>query len=130
MLTLPTSQAENSLGKGQSVIRTLTALSKPSAPTAVTAAPVSPAAVLNCPSMSSFLVCLRVACPRAPQCDGCAVVSFTANFDGGEANNYTVQSSPGGVTAVGRSSPITVTGLQNGVSYSVPACLGSACSVS
>lgn len=74
-----------------------------------------------------MLVCLRLpACVPCVQCDGCAVVSFTANFDGGEANNFTVQSSPGGVIAVGHSSPVTVTGLQNGVSYSVrasPACL-------
>ena len=48
-----------------------------------------------------------------------AVVSFTAPaINGGAAiTGYTVTSSPGGVTASGASSPITVTGLTNGTSY-------------
>lgn len=48
-----------------------------------------------------------------------AVVSFTppAN-DGGDAiQRYEVLASPGGIAASGTSSPVTVTGLTNGVSY-------------
>ncbi|WP_211209725.1 beta strand repeat-containing protein [Uliginosibacterium gangwonense] len=46
-------------------------------------------------------------------------VSFTApSFTGGASiTSYTVASSPGGFTATGSSSPITVTGLTNGTAY-------------
>ncbi len=48
-----------------------------------------------------------------------AIVTFTApNFNNGSAiTGYTVTSSPGGITASGSSSPITVTGLTNDVTY-------------
>jgi hypothetical protein len=48
-----------------------------------------------------------------------ATVAFSPPaFDGGaEVTSYTVISSPGGHTASGASSPITVTGLTNGTSY-------------
>ncbi|MCX7512933.1 fibronectin type III domain-containing protein [Frateuria hangzhouensis] len=48
-----------------------------------------------------------------------ATVAFTeADFDGGwPVDGYTVTSSPGGVTANGTASPITVSGLTNGVAY-------------
>jgi hypothetical protein len=48
-----------------------------------------------------------------------AAVSFTApaNNGGAAITSYTVTSSPGGFTATGSSSPITVTGLTNGVAY-------------
>ena len=47
-----------------------------------------------------------------------ASVSFTANADGGLAiTSYTVTAAPGGLTATGTASPITVPGLTNGVSY-------------
>jgi predicted transcriptional regulator len=48
-----------------------------------------------------------------------AIVSFTAPvFDGGAAiTGYTVTSSPSGIIATGLVSPITVTGLTNGVEY-------------
>jgi chitinase len=48
-----------------------------------------------------------------------ATVSFTApNSDGGDPiNSYTVTSTPGGLKATGPVSPITVTGLTTGVSY-------------
>jgi len=48
-----------------------------------------------------------------------ATVSFSAPAsNGGTAViSYTVTSSPGGITATGTSSPITVTGLTNGTSY-------------
>ncbi|MDO9430203.1 MAG: autotransporter domain-containing protein [Phenylobacterium sp.] len=50
-----------------------------------------------------------------------ATISFTAPVSTGGAaiiaSGYTVTASPGGATATGSSSPITVTGLTNGVSY-------------
>lgn len=48
-----------------------------------------------------------------------ATVSFTAPADDGGATitSYTVTSSPGGFTASGSGSPITVTGLTNGTAY-------------
>jgi hypothetical protein len=48
-----------------------------------------------------------------------ASVTFTApsNIGGGAITGYTVTSSPGGFTGTGASSPITVTGLTNGTSY-------------
>ena len=51
--------------------------------------------------------------------NGKATVSFTPpTSDGGSAiTNYTVTSSPGGITKTGASSPITVTGLTNGTAY-------------
>ncbi len=51
--------------------------------------------------------------------DGQAVVSFTAPASDGGAliTGYTVTVSPGGITVSGNSSPITVTGLTNGTSY-------------
>ena len=57
-----------------------------------------------------------VAAVRGP---GEAVVSFLAPVSNGGAaiTSYTVTSSPGGVTATGASSPITITGLTNGTSY-------------
>ncbi|PWF63581.1 hypothetical protein CBX96_09840 [Shewanella sp. BC20] len=52
--------------------------------------------------------------------DAQASVSFTApGFSGGTAiTGYTLVSTPGGITASGASSPITITGLTNGISYS------------
>lgn len=51
--------------------------------------------------------------------NGQATVSFTAPaFTGGAAiTGYTVTSSPGGFTGTGAASPITVSGLTNGTSY-------------
>jgi hypothetical protein len=48
-----------------------------------------------------------------------ATVTFTApaSTGGGTITGYTVTSNPGGLTGTGASSPITVTGLTNGVSY-------------
>jgi hypothetical protein len=48
-----------------------------------------------------------------------ATVTFAEpDFDGGwPVDGYTVTSSPGGITASGAASPITVAGLTNGVSY-------------
>ena len=57
--------------------------------------------------------------PNAAPGDGQATVRFTAPFsDGGSPiTAYTVTSSPGGITATGSASPIAVTGLTNGTSY-------------
>jgi len=52
-----------------------------------------------------------------PYNDGRADVTFTANADGAAATSYTVTSSPGGYTATGSSSPISVTGLQSATLY-------------
>ena len=51
--------------------------------------------------------------------DGQVSIAFTAPADnGGSAiTGYTVTSSPGGITGTGASSPITVTGLDNGTAY-------------
>lgn len=51
--------------------------------------------------------------------NGAATVTFTApTFDGKlPITSYTVTSSPGGFTASGASSPLTVTGLASGTSY-------------
>lgn len=51
--------------------------------------------------------------------NGAATVTFTApTFDGGlPITSYTVTSSPGGFTASGASSPLTVTGLASSTSY-------------
>lgn len=46
-----------------------------------------------------------------------AIVAFTPNPKGGLASSYTVTSSPGGITATGSSSPITVAGLTFGTPY-------------
>lgn len=54
--------------------------------------------------------------------NGAATVSFTSGGDNGSTiTSYTVTSSPGGFTASGASSPLTVTGLQSGVSYTFTA---------
>jgi hypothetical protein len=56
---------------------------------------------------------------RASAGNASATVSFTAPAsDGGSPiTSYTVAASPGGKTAAGSASPITVTGLTNGTSY-------------
>lgn len=50
--------------------------------------------------------------------DGSAVVTFTPGSTGGASVvNYTVTSSPGGLTATSTGPPITVAGLTNGTAY-------------
>jgi hypothetical protein len=50
--------------------------------------------------------------------DGQASVSFTPSVSNGGADvTYTVTSSPDGLTGIGATSPITVTGLTNGTAY-------------
>ena len=46
-----------------------------------------------------------------------AIVTFSPSTTGFPAGSYTVTSSPGGLTATGTSSPITVTGLTAGTAY-------------
>ncbi len=52
-----------------------------------------------------------------PYNNGAATVTFTAGTVGGPASSYTVTSSPGAIKAVGSTSPITLTGLTAGTSY-------------
>jgi hypothetical protein len=73
-------------------------------------------------SSSNSITAITV--PQAPtitsvsEGDQSVVVAFTAGATGGSAiTGYTVTSSPGNITASGSSSPITVTGLTNGTSY-------------
>jgi hypothetical protein len=50
--------------------------------------------------------------------NGQSSVSFVPGPNGGDAINYfTILSTPGGITATGTSSPITITGLTNGTNY-------------
>jgi len=76
-------------------------------------------------SSPTFTVAKAATVPGAPTSvsatrgDGQASVSFAApSSDGGAAiSSYTVTASPGGATASGSGSPITVSGLTNGTSY-------------
>lgn len=73
----------------------------------------------------AFYTCGTVSAPGAPTGvsavagNALAVVSFTppANNGGSAITSYRVTSSPGGITATGTASPITVTGLTNGTTY-------------
>lgn len=55
--------------------------------------------------------------------NGQAIITFNAPSDNGGSTitSYTVTASPGGITASGSTSPITVTGLTNGTAYSFTA---------
>jgi len=56
--------------------------------------------------------------PNASGGNAQATVSFTQPTNGGPpVSSYTVTSAPGGITATGNASPITVTGLTNGTAY-------------
>ncbi|KQX97256.1 hypothetical protein ASD22_08165 [Rhodanobacter sp. Root480] len=73
----------------------------------------------------TYVVHVAAIAPDAPTIgtatagDASAVVSFTppASDGGTPITGYTVTSSPGGITASGVGSPITVTGLTNGTTY-------------
>ncbi len=88
-----TVKATNSVGIGpaSAASTSVTPMTVPVAPTGVTAAPGNARATV------SF---------AAPSSNG-----------GGAITSYTVTSSPGGFTASGAASPLTVTGLTNGTSY-------------
>lgn len=49
--------------------------------------------------------------------NGSATVAFTAAATGGTSTSFTATSTPGGYTASGAGSPLTVTGLQSATSY-------------
>jgi len=70
-----------------------------------------PASALHTPGASTGMI--------ATADNGQATVSFTAPAsNGGSAiTSFTVTSSPGNITATGTASPITVTGLTNGIAY-------------
>jgi hypothetical protein len=69
--------------------------------------PVTPATVPNAPTNVS-----------ATAGNGQATVSFKLPSNGGsQITRYTATSNPGGITASGAGSPITVTGLTNGTTY-------------
>src|ERR1700689_3430681 len=76
-----------------------------------TSNPVTPTAPLTVPGAPTI--------GTATRGNGEATVSFTApaNNGGAAITQYTVTSSPGGITAAGSASPITVTGLTNGTAY-------------
>ncbi len=60
--------------------------------------------------------------PTSNNVSGQISVPFTAGATGGKAiSSYTVTSSPGNITASGASSPIVVSGLTNGTSYTFTA---------
>lgn len=76
------------------------------------------------PSQASNAVTPKAAVPGAPTAvtavrgNTQATVAFTAPLANGSAiTSYTVTSSPGAKTATGAASPLTVTGLANGTSY-------------
>jgi uncharacterized protein (TIGR02145 family) len=79
------------------------------------------AALENCPGVP----CVTVTVPGSPTGvsatagNAQATVSFTApsSIGGSGITGYTVTSNPGGITGTGSGSPITVTGLTNGTSY-------------
>lgn len=85
----------NSL-KGWNILNEYVSLVKPGVPTGVSAVDVGTGRAYN---------------------DGAATVSFIPALDGDPATSYTVTSTPGSYTAVGTSSPITITGLQSNTSY-------------
>ena len=79
------------------------------------------AALENCPGVP----CVTLVAPSSPTSvvatagDASVSVAFTVPLSNGGSviTSYTVTSSPGGITATGAGSPITVTGLTNGTTY-------------
>jgi hypothetical protein len=57
-------------------------------------------------------------------------VTATISFSGGAGTSYTVTSSPGGFTASGASSPLTISGLASTTSYTFTVVSSSACGTS
>ncbi len=100
------------LTNGTSYTFTVTATSSAGTSSASAAsAGVTPQAAVTAPGAPTSVT--------ASAGDGQAIVSFTPPVSDGGAPiaQYTVTSSPGGFTATGSASPITVTGLTNGTSY-------------
>ncbi|WP_171654709.1 fibronectin type III domain-containing protein [Paenibacillus foliorum] len=127
------------LNNGVSYTFTVTAtngagLSAPS-PASASVTPFSPSRSSSRSSSSS-----SASVPGAPTevsasaGNGSAIVSFTPPVNNGSSaiTGYTVTSSPGGLTASGAGSPITITGLTNGTAYTftVSATNGAGISIS
>jgi len=78
--------------------------------------------ILSCSKKDSSPVIVRPSAPtniEATAGDGQATIRFSPPTNNGGANiiGYTVVSVPGNITASGLQSPITITGLTNGVTY-------------
>lgn len=82
--------------KGWNILNEYISITKPGVPTGILATDVG---------------------TNRPYNNGAALVQFSPDTNGDAASSYTVVSTPGGITSTGGSSPITVTGLQSGVSY-------------
>jgi hypothetical protein len=82
--------------KGWIVSNEYISITKPSAPTGVSAVDVGTGRAFN---------------------NGAATISFIPSTSGDPATSYTVVSTPGSYSATGVSSPIVVTGLQSNTSY-------------
>jgi hypothetical protein len=82
--------------KGWIVSNEYISITKPVTPTAISATDVGTGRAYN---------------------NGAATVSFTPSTSGDIADTYTAISTPGSYTTTGSSSPLVVTGLQTGISY-------------
>lgn len=82
--------------KGWNVLNEYISLTKPQAPTSISAVNVGTGRAYN---------------------NGAATVSFTPSTEGDAASSYVVTSTPGSYSATGTSSPIVITGLQSNISY-------------
>jgi hypothetical protein len=72
------------------------------------------------PAIPTSLVATNQGTGRAYN-NGQASIAFSSGTNSGKVSTYTVYSNPGGFTNTGSSSPIVVTGLQSGVSYTFAA---------
>lgn len=86
---------------------------------AYNAAGNSPSAPVTVPALGSAVIPGAPTSVHAYGGNGLAVISFAppASDGGSPIISYTVTASPGGRTATGASSPVTVTGLTNGTAY-------------
>ena len=87
---------------------------------ATNAAGSSPASAPSNPvTPQAFTIPSPPLLPNATPGDQQATVSFTTPLDNGGSpiTSYTVTSNPGGISATGPASPITITGLTDGTSY-------------
>ena len=68
------------------------------------------------PNAPTIVSAVNVGTGRAYN-NGAATITFTPAASGAAATSFTATSSPGGYTATGSSSPLTVTGLQSNTAY-------------